>query len=347
MTPASRERCARPPAVRKPLRSALVIPLSLCLVGAAAETGAERRANGFALDPAAIPAEEIRVGGPPRDGIPALDDPAVVPAARSSFTDEARVLGLVANGSARAYPLAILEWHELVNDTLGGRPVLVSYCPLCGTAMAFDRRSGDRALRFGVSGLLYRSDLLMFDRETESLWSQIRAEAVTGPALGLRLELLRSRIARLGSWRREHPDTTVLSRDTGHRRRYGVSPYEDYQRSDRLMFPAPRDRRYHPKMPTAGLRVPAGESRAYPAAEVVRSGGQVAERFAGRPVRVAFDPDTGAFAIEAPGELEVIEGYWFAWMAFHPESSVFVAPDVRDADAPREAEPAKQAERDR
>jgi hypothetical protein len=174
----------------------------------------------------------------------------------------------------------------------------------------------------------------MFDRETESLWSQISAEAVTGPMLGRRLVLLRSRITRLGQWRSEHPQTSVLSRKTGHARRYGVSPYGDYHRSDRLMFPARRDARYHPKMPTAGLRVPGGESRAYPAAEVERSGGQVEERFAGHPVRVVYDADTGAFAIDAPDKLEVVEGYWFAWIAFHPESSVFAASGASETGAP-------------
>jgi hypothetical protein len=317
------------------LRSQLGFAIFLLVFSATpAARGETTRANGFALEPAKIPAEEILAGGPPRDGIPALDDPIAVPADRSSWSDDDLVLGLVSNGSARAYPLAILEWHELVNDTLGDRPVLVSYCPLCGTGIAFDRRIGDRKHRFGVSGLLYNSDLLMFDRETESLWSQIRAEAVTGPLLGRRLVLLRSRITRFGQWRSEHPRTSVLSRETGHARRYGVSPYGDYHRSERLLFPAPRDGRYHPKMPTVGLRVPDGESRAYPAAELARSGGHVEERFAGHPVRVSYDADTGAFVIDAPDKLEVVEGYWFAWIAFHPESSVFVASDAGERGAP-------------
>ena len=128
-----------------------------------------------------MPVEEILAGGPPRDGIPALDEPKFVSAAASVWEDDEHVVGVSVGGESRAYPLAILVWHELVNDSLGGEPILVSYCPLCGTAMVFDRRVGGRERRFGVSGLLYLSDLLLYDRASESLWSQISATAVTGP----------------------------------------------------------------------------------------------------------------------------------------------------------------------
>jgi hypothetical protein len=282
--------------------------------------------NGFSLQPAAIPIDEILKGGPPRDGIPALDHPPFLPPAEAPWQDADLVLGVAWRGEARAYPIAILDWHELVNDTLGGRPILVSYCPLCGTGIVFDRRVEGAVRRFGVSGLLYRSDLLMYDRETESLWSQISAEAVTGRSLGRRLALLRSRIERFGKWRRSHPETTVLSRETGYRRNYARSPYAGYADSPRLAFPVPVDRRYHPKMLTLGLRIGGGEARAYPALEVVRAGGVVEEQFDGRPVRVAFDSEGQVFRVVAPDSVEVVQGYWFAWTAFHPDTSVFVSP---------------------
>jgi len=293
----------------------LLAGLALTVPGAVA--GAEtppRTLNGFAVEPADIPVREILPGGPGRDGIPALDHPehAVAP---TLWPDDALVMGVAWNGEARAYPLDILTWHELVNDTLGRRPILVSYCPLCGTGLVFDRRVGEggRARSFGVSGLLYRSDLLMYDRETESLWSQISARAVTGPSRGARLGLVRARIVPWSRWRALHPDTTVLTRNTGHRRDYGASPYGDYAESERLLFEVARDRRYHPKMPTLGLRTTDGAARAYPAIEVVRAGGAIEERFAGHPESV-----------------EVVEGYWFAWAAFHPETSVAGAPpDLR------------------
>jgi hypothetical protein len=298
---------------------------------AAAASGPARTLNGFTLDSRTIDADEIRAGGPPRDGIPALDAPPHVPIVAAPWPADEIVLGLVVGDEARAYPVSILSWHELVNDELGGRPVLVSYCPLCGTGIVFDRRIGGETHRFGVSGLLYRSDLLLFDRETASLWSQIAARAVTGPHEGERLVVLRAAMHRLADWRERHPASTILSRDTGHRRPYEESPYAGYAVSEEVPFPVPRDDRYHPKMPTIGLRLPDGPARAFPASEIVAAGGRVRDRLAGREVAVAYDPDAQVFRVEAPPEVEVIEGFWFAWMAFHPESSVFVAGPAGDA----------------
>jgi hypothetical protein len=301
----------------------ILAALALSVSAAQPAAGQPTHRNGFDITSSAVAKEEILAGGPPRDGIPALDRPPAVRAAEADWPDDSFVLGVHLAGEARAYPLGILTWHELVNDALGGRPILVSYCPLCGTGLVFDRRVGEAVLRFGVSGLLYRSDLLMFDRESESLWSQIGAEAVTGRRRGERLTLLRSTLMRWAAWRSRHPDTTVLSRETGHRRNYDRSPYAGYATSEDLLFPVPSDRRYHPKMPTLGLRVAGGPARGYPAAELVRAGGAVRERFAGHAVRVAYDDEAQRFDVAAPPELEVIEGYWFAWAAFHPDTTVF------------------------
>jgi hypothetical protein len=287
---------------------------------------AQRSANGFVLEPASIPVQEILRGGPPRDGIPALDDPRVVAVGDAPWADDDRVIGVLRGSEARAYPLAVLSWHELVNDTLGGFPLLVSYCPLCGTGMVFERTVAGEVRRFGVSGLLYKSDLLMFDRSTDSLWSQLEAAAVTGPLRGERLKLVRSRIESWKRWRTRHPQTTVLSSSTGHERDYANPPYADYATSDRLVFPAPRDPRYPAKMPVVGLRAPDGSSRVYPAVEVTRSGGTVVGRFAGGPIRIDWDARAATFEVAAPAEVEVIEGFWFAWAAFHPETEVYVSP---------------------
>ena len=307
---------------------------ALFLCGAAATAAAEGAAarvpspalrNGFVLSPASIPTEEILSGGPARDGIPALVDPKVVPAGEAPWRDDQIVMGVSRNGESRAYPIALLNWHELVNDKLGGEPILVSYCPLCGTGLVFDRNVGGEVRTFGVSGLLYQSDLLLYDRESESLWSQVLSTAVTGSAQGTRLRLLRSSQLRWGDWKERHPETTVLSLDTGHSRDYARSPYADYAHSERIYFPVPLDRRYHPKMPTLGVRRVGGSARAYPAVEVVNAGGRVEDRLDGRRVVVSYDPESQVFDAEAPPELEVIEAYWFAWAAFHPETSVFSA----------------------
>ena len=300
--------------------------LGLALLSPTAGAEPARR-NGFALEPAAIPVSDIRSGGPPRDGIPALDHPEAAPPHRGDWDDSERVIGVVVGGEARAYPIALLEWHELVNDTLGGRPILVSWCPLCGSALVFDRRVAGSTHDFGVSGLLYRSDLLMYDRQTESLWSQLAAEAVTGPRVGARLAVLRSRLEPWGDWRRRHPESSVLSRVTGHRRDYSRSPYGDYARSSRVSDALRPDPRYHPKTRTLGLRL--GErARAYPAPELDRAGGAVEEQFLGRAVRVTWDAEREHFDVTAPPELEVVESYWFAWAAFHPQTEVFRAAEA-------------------
>jgi len=314
-------------AIPRTPRATLVVAAAISLllpIGSAVAEDAPTR-NGFALRNPKVPVEQILSGGPPRDGIPALDHPAAIPAAAAPWHGDETVIGVQLDGEARAYPIAILNWHELVNDTLGAREILISYCPLCGTGIVFDRRVGGRARSFGVSGLLYQSDLLLYDRETESLWSQIGSEAVTGPESGARLRVLRSQPTSWARWKQAHPGTTVLDLDTGHRRDYERSPYGDYAMSERLYFPVPLDQRFHPKMPTLGVRTPDGAARAYTAAELVNAGGQVEERFEGLRIVVHYDAEAQVFDVEAPAELEVIEGYWFAWSAFHPQTTVFAA----------------------
>ena len=302
---------------------ALLLAVSLLSLAAMAQSAESQRPNGFELEPSLISIDEILKGGPARDGIPALDRPAYDATREASWGDDESVVGVVRGKEARAYPVAILVWHELVNDELGGVPILVSFCPLCGTALVFDRRLQGRARNFGVSGLLYQSDLLMFDRETESLWSQIGANAVTGALMGQRLELLRSKTTTWKAWREAHPNTTVLSKRTGYPRDYTRTPYEGYETSKQIYFPVKTDTRRHPKMPTLGLRIPNGPSRAYPGEEIARAGGRVEDVFSGRRVSVSYDSKTRHFDFEIPEGIEVVEGFWFAWMAFHPESSVF------------------------
>jgi hypothetical protein len=180
--------------------------------------------------PAMVPVDELRSGGPPPDGIPPIDDPQFesVAAADEWLTDRDPVL-LVEHGNAvRAYPLAILTFHEVVNDVVAGDPLLVTYCPLCNSALAFERTLDGEVVEFGTSGRLWRSNLVMYDRATRSLWLQFTGEAIVGARVGDQLERLPLQMAAWGDVAQRWPDAEVLSRDTGHDRPYGENPYVGY-----------------------------------------------------------------------------------------------------------------------
>ena len=175
-----------------------------------------------------IPMNEIHDGGPGIDGIAALTHPRFIPAGAADYMEgDDQVLGIVRNGESRAYPLRILVNHEIVNDTLGGRPVLVTFCPECGTGIAFDPTVDGKATEFGVSGTLYKRNLLMYDRgsDTPGLWLQATGEAVVGPKTGISLDRVPTTQTPWSEWKAAHPNTTVLSKETGHR--YSYNPYPD------------------------------------------------------------------------------------------------------------------------
>ncbi len=296
--------------------------LSLGLVAAALVWSGARN-NGFDTDNASIPAGEILSGGPARDGIPAIDRPKFVEATAADFLEgDSRVIGISLGGEARAYPIAILNWHEIVNDKLGGRPIVVTFCPLCGTGMVFET-PGDTTL--GVSGLLYNSDVLLYDRATESLWSQIKMQAVSGPRLGEKLLLLPASHTSWADWRRRHPDTEVLSTDTGHSRDYSRNPYAQYARQRDLYFPVSnQDQRYHPKEMVIGVDH-GGAVKAWPFRELSSGGDSFEDHLGGRQVTVIYDAEarTGRVLDSEGEEMPSVLAFWFAWMAFHPESEVY------------------------
>ena len=285
--------------------------------------------NGFDLSDSLVPVDEIHLGGPSRDGIPAIDRPKFVSAKEADFVEaEDQVLGLVRNGEAKAYPIPIMNWHEIVNDRVGAERVAVTYCPLCGTGVAFASEVGGRSLSFGVSGLLYNSDVLLYDRETESLWSQLRKQAVTGPMKGRKLKALPLTHTTWRAWRREHPDTLVLSTDTGKPRDYSRDPYGGYDKERGLYFPvSAKSKRYHPKERVLGVEIDS-RFKAYPFAELSRTGErEIRDEFAGRELRVQFDwANESARALDSSGQqLPAVTSFWFAWYAFHPETAVFTA----------------------
>lgn len=286
--------------------------------------------NGFDLRNASIPPKEIHAGGPPRDGIPSIDRPVFVGSGEADFLRaDDRVLGVVMSGVARAYPLKILNWHEIVNDSIGGQHFVVTYCPLCGSGMVFDSNIDGTALTFGVSGLLYDSDMLLYDRNTDSLWSQIKSEAVSGPLRGTRLQLLPSRHTTWSQWRSEYPATVVLSTDTGYRRDYQKSPYGGYEKSPNLYFhvsnKAPR--KYHPKTLVLGMTL-GGRSKAYPFEELAAHGAErVVDTIGDEAITIHWDQASqSAHLTDASGAvLPATVAYWFAWYTFHPNTEVFTA----------------------
>ncbi len=221
--------------------------------------------------PVRIRPEEIVWGGVPVDGIPALDNPKMIPAEQADYLlpDEA-VFGISLNGDSRAYPLRIMDWHEMANDVIGGVPVSLAYCTLCGAGIAFDGRisnSDSARYDFGSSGFLYRSNKLMYDRQTRTLWNQFTGEPVLGPLADqdIRLELLPVVLTSWEAWQVQHPNTVVLEIDTGFDRPYEIgAAYADYFADDGTMFPVwQRSGLLPPKERIFALRV-GSIPKAYP-----------------------------------------------------------------------------------
>lgn len=254
--------------------------------------------------PSLIPLDQIVSGGPPPDGIPAIDVPAFEPvgAASAWLAGTEPVVAVEVNGDARAYPIQILIWHEIVNDVIGGEPVAVTYCPLCNSAVVFGRRAGDLVLDFGTSGRLYNSDLVMYDRQTKSLWPQIEGRAVVGPLMGTELEVLPASMVSWDAWRAAHPDGRVLSRDTGVERPYGRNPYVGYDAPGSLpsgLFLGPVDRRLPPMTRVLAVEL-GGEVMAYPYGALAEDAPTAVNDAVGGTGIVAFYERGTASPLDAP-----------------------------------------------
>jgi Protein of unknown function (DUF3179) len=318
--------------------------------------------------PRAIRIEEIVWGGVGVNGIPALDDPKLIDGSGATYLNpNDTVFGIEIDGDARAYPLRIVNWHEMVNDVVGGVPVSLAYCTLCGAGILFDDRvvgHGER-FSFGSSGLLYRSNKLMYDRQTASLWDQFTGQPVVGPLVGsgIELKVLPVALTTWQQWRARHPATRVLSLDTGYQRDYGPGvAYHDYFASPDLLFPAFFvDHRLSPKDLIFGVRVPGGV-KAWPLADFAE-GVVINDRVGFVDVVLIGDPLIGGarayradghrFARGAsPEELVDADGgrwrvteddligpkgehlprlpghvaYWFAWSGFFEDAELGGAP---------------------
>lgn len=241
-----------------------------------------------------VPLGEIQSGGPPRDGIPPVDRPSfeAVAGADSWLTPQEPVIQLAVGSETRAYPLQILIWHEIVNDQVGGVPVAVTFCPLCNTAIAFDRRVDGRVLDFGTTGNLRYSDLVMWDRQTESWWQQITGEAIVGELTGRRLSMLPATIVAWADFRGQFPQGQVLTRATGFSRPYSRNPYTGYDRIDQspFLFEGTPDGRLPPMARVVTISL-GGDDVAYPFARL-REQRVVADMVGGQPLVIFYG--TGA-----------------------------------------------------
>ena len=310
-----------------------------------------------------IPLDKIKSGGPPKDGIPSIDFPKFAKISDSQFvSDSAIVIGLEINGDAKAYPLFILVWHEIVNDDVGGVPVAVTYCPLCYTNQVFERIIKGNEVEFGTSGKLYQSNLLMYDRWTDSYWSQGLGMAVTGELSGIKLKTIPFDVISWGDWKKLHPDTLVLTTDTGHLRSYATDPYGDYYTDPRIIFPVDNmDDRLHPKEVILGYHA-NGIYKAYAQNDVeihniindavgntsvmlvslfphntrgydrtlngeVLEFEYVDEKIIDTKTKSVWNYDGLAISGSLEGSqlsrLSLEPGFWFSWVAFYPNTEVW------------------------
>lgn len=310
-----------------------------------------------------IPLDKIKGGGPPKDGIPSIDDPKFAEIQDSLFvSDSDVVIGLEINGDARAYPLFIMVWHEIVNDNVGQVPVAITYCPLCYTNQVFERIVGGNEVEFGTSGKLYNNNLLMYDRLTESYWSQGLGNAVKGEMTGMQLKKIPFDVITWGDWKKLHPDTLVLTTDTGHLRSYSTDPYGDYYTDPKIIFPVDyQDNRVHSKEVIIGFHED-GIYKAYKQNDIeinkiindnigetslmlVSQFSQNSRAFdrtvddkilefeivdgkiVDSKTNTEWDYDgvgvTGPLKGKQLKRMSIEPGFWFAWVAFHPETEIW------------------------
>jgi len=273
--------------------------------------------------------DEILGGGPPKDGIPSIDDPKFVSIQEADFiNDEEPGIAISLNNIDRFYPFQILVWHEIVNDTFGNQRVLVTYCPLCLSGIVFDPLVNGERVEFGTSGKLWQSNLVMYDRKTDSYWSQILGEAIVGELTGTQLKVLPSDMIRFGDWKKINPNGQVLSRDTGATRFYGRDPYGDYYTTSGTFFPVRNsDDRLEDKDFVLGIVINGKAKAYYPPA--IKDKGEITDTFEGKTIVAQYEADIDVvrlFEKKDDGTLERINpfpNFWFSWVAAHPDTELY------------------------
>ncbi len=293
--------------------------------------------NGFDLTTHLVPTSDIVSGGMMRDGIQVLDDSVMIDIGEIDQRNSQgrgkfllpidRVIGVEINGESRAYPLRFIRWHEIINDTIGGEPLAITYNPLCDSMVVFSRRLDGEVLKFGVSGLLLDSNLLFYDRREDlshsSLFSQLGARAVSGPAAaaGARLTVLKGDLCTWEQWRATHPGTVVLAPLPELRKLYKRSPYNAYFGSDILHFPV------DPLPPDSDLRLKdrvlvitsSGETKTFAlkhiADEIGNDQGEFSTEVGGVAIRINFRLEPASALVDADEPIAVRFAFWFAWYA--------------------------------
>jgi len=260
-------------------------------------------------------------GCPQRDCMPSIDQPRFVSAADADYLEaHDLVLSVTHDAITRAYPTRILDRHEIVNDRFGDLPVAITYCPLCGSGLAFVRKLEGEVVELGVSGLLHNNDLIMYDRKTDSLWQQISGTAIAGPKRGSKLESVPVTMSLWADWKRTQPDAEVLA-PPGDPEDYGKIAYGNYASSDRLLFPVTtRDARLHIKKIIYGAEI--GDRSIAVEASWLMEKGSWEHEIEGQPLRLEVDASGGVVGTLGGQPIPVHRMYWFAWYSFHPDTSL-------------------------
>ncbi|MBI5863088.1 MAG: DUF3179 domain-containing protein, partial [Planctomycetes bacterium] len=266
-------------------------------------------------------------------------DPRTESAGQASWLpDDARVIEVVVGEDVLGVPLRVLDWHEVVNTTVGGQPIAATYCPLCDSATVFSRKVGARGtetvLEFGVSGALYNSNVLMYDRKDKGLWSQLGMRAVSGPLAGSSLDMLPVEVVSFAAFKRAHPGAKIVSKDTGHERDYSRSPYEMYFKDEGLMVPVAHVGDALPRK-TLGVGIAMGDGDAAQAWFVpvdAIGDGRTIDTPSGK-VRLARS-EAGVAVIEAPQGVRSAQTFYYSWSAFYPKTSVVKAGADGDSAVP-------------
>lgn len=272
--------------------------------------------------------QKIISGGPPKDGIPSIDKPKYVTVEQADkwIKDNELLLAIIYRGIKRVYPLQIMVWHEIVNDVIAGDPILITYCPLCGSGIAYKRKIKGEEVEFGTSGKLYNSNLVMYDRKTDSYWTQMDGLAIVGELTGHKLTPVSIDTVVWREWKNAYPDSEVLSQETGFSRPYGRDPYGSYYEDSFIMFPVEnKDDRIHPKTVIFGINV-NGVYKAYKEDDLKKLK-TIEDTVNGIKIRVERD-DVGIVKIinlDTGEEIIKERDFWFAWYAFHPDTEVFLA----------------------